>query len=83
MKTAYRQSSREKVVATESALKGRACKPLADGSVLFCGGGAQALQVFAVAFMRLHDSGALRDEGGRAVLFGRLRGVASPNILPR
>ena len=50
------------MVATESALRGRACKPLADGSVLFCGGGAQALQVFAVAFMRLHDSGALRDE---------------------
>ena len=69
------------MVATESALKGRACKPLADGSVLFCGGGAQALQVFAVAFMRLHDSGALRDEVGRAVLFGRLRGVAPLNIL--
>ena len=47
--------------------------------MLFCGTGAQALQVFAVAFMRLHDSGALRDE---AVLFGRLRGIASPNILP-
>ena len=31
------------------------------------------MQVFAAAFMRLHDSGALRDEGGRAVLFGRLR----------
>ena len=70
------------MVATESALKGRACKPLADGSVLLSGRGAQALQVFAVAFMRLHDSGALCDEGGKAVLFGRLRGVASPNILP-
>ena len=56
------RNTREKVVATESALKGRACKPLADGSVLFCGRGAQALQVFAVAFMRLHDSGALRDD---------------------
>ena len=44
--------------------------------------GAQALQVFAVAFMRLHDSGALRDEVGKAALFGRLRGGASPNILP-
>ena len=55
-------SNREKVVATESALKGRACKPLADGSVLLSGRGAQALQVFAGAFMRLHDSGALRDD---------------------
>ena len=56
------RNTREKVVATESALKGRACKPLADGSVLLSGRGAQALQVFAVAFMRLHDSGALRDD---------------------
>ena len=51
------------------------------GACFFCGGGAQALQVVAVAFMRLHDSGALRDEGGKAVLFVRLRGVVSPNIL--
>ena len=56
------RNTREKVVATESALKGRACKPLADGSVLFCGRGAQALQVVAVAFMRLHDSSALCDD---------------------
>ena len=62
MKTTYRQSSREKVVATESALRGRACKPLADGSVLFFFFLAQALQVFAGTFMRLHDSGALRDD---------------------
>ena len=50
--------------------------------MFFRGRGAQALQVVAVAFMRLHDSGALRDEVGRAVLFGRLRGIASLNILP-
>ena len=50
------------MVATESALRGRACKPLADGSVLFCGGGAAALLDDAVALARLHDSGALRDE---------------------
>ena len=58
------------MAATESALKGRACKPLADGSVLFCGGGAAALLDNAVAFTRPHVNYACRDErpypnGGR------------------
>ena len=53
----------------------RVYKRAGEPSVLLSGRGAQVLQVVAVAFMRLHDSGALRDEVGRAVLFGRLRGV--------
>ena len=40
----------------------RVYKRAGEPSVLLSGRGAQALQVFAVAFMRLHDSGALRDE---------------------
>ena len=66
------------MVATVSRRE-RVYKRAGEPSVLFRGRGAQALQVVAVAFMRLHDSGALRDE---AVLFGRLRGIASLNILP-
>ena len=55
-------SNREKVVATESALKGRACKPLADGSVLLSGRGAAALLDNAVALARQHVNYACRDE---------------------
>ena len=71
----------------------RVYKRAGEPSVLFCGRGAAALLDNAVVLARpyvnyacrderLHDSGALRDEVGRAALFGRLRGVASLNILP-
>ena len=55
------RNTREKVVATASRRE-RVYKRAGEPSVLLSGRGAQALHVVAVAFMRLHDSGALRDE---------------------
>ena len=55
-------STREKVVATESAVKGRACKPLADGSVLLSGRGAAALLDNAVKLAWPHVNYACRDD---------------------
>ena len=53
-----------------------------EPSVLFCGRGAQALQVVAVAFMRLHDSSALCDDshGFRrkgAGVWAELKGISN------
>ena len=56
------RNTREKVVATESALKGRACKPLADGSVLLSVRGAAALLDNAVVLARPYVNYACRDD---------------------
>ena len=61
--TRRRRINRKKVVATESALRGRACKPLADGSVLFCGKGAmtQRLKIPLGLSERDHNREVHRD----------------------